>query len=366
VEVWKLSEVSNLVVGKTSQTRKRHAVIDVDVHEAFKSIKDLVPYLEEPWKTLVRNGAFKGFTQPFIYWATGGGNRADAYPEKGGNAGSDFKLLHKQLFDSFEVEYAMLTGYFYPVMLKMQDEFATALASAYNDYQVEHWLARDKRLLGSIHVAPQDPVGAAREIDRMASHSQMIQVMLPIADIAYGEKQYFPIFEAAQRNGMVIALHHTVNVEGSLGMGKYYIERHCLIPQGMMAEVYSLVFSGVFEKFPDLKVVCLEGGFSWLPHVMFRADREYKSLRQEVPWMKRLPSEYISDHIRFATQPVEDMNAKEWMHIMDLIDNDKMLMFATDYPHFDFDNPLRALPAGLPYELKRKILYENAREFYEL
>ena len=347
----------------------RYPVIDVDIHEAFTSIKDLVPYLQEPWKSLIARGAWKGFTQPFVYWATGGGNRADATPPGGGPEGSDYAFMREQLLDAYGIRQAILTGYFYPVMLKdMQVEFASALASAYNDYQIKVWLDKDDRFHGSVHVAPQDPQAAAREIDRVGTHPKMVQVMLPVggASRPYGDPFYFPIFEAAQRHGLAIATHHTVYVEGAFGMGRYYIERHMLIPQGTMAQIISLVCSGVFDRFPDLKLVCLEGGFTWLPHLLWRMDREYKSLRQEVPWIKKRPSEHLVDdgRLKLATQPLEDLNADEWMKVIDLIGSDEVLMFATDYPHFDFDSPVRSLPSGLPEEMKRKILHGNAQSFY--
>ena len=341
--------------------------IDVDVHEAFTSLADLVPHLDEPWRALMRAGHWKGFTQPFVYWATGGGNRADAVPERGGPPGSDPDLLRRQVLDPYDIRHAVLTGYFYPAMMgDMQVEFASALASAYNDYQVQTWLSADPRLLGSVHVAPQAPQLAAREIDRMGPHPQMVQVMLPITTKAYGDPFYFPIFEAAQRHDLRIATHHTVQVEGSLGMGRYYIERHMLIPQGTMSQLTSLVCGGVFDRFPDLRVVCLEGGFTWLPHLLWRMDREYRSLRQEVPWLARVPSRHVLERVRLAIQSVEDLSADEWMKVMDLMGSDELLMFATDYPHFDFDSPLRSLPAGLPREVKRKILWDNAQAFYGL
>ncbi len=342
-------------------------VIDVDVHEAFSSIEALAPYLEEPWRELILRGHWKGFTQPFVYWASGGGNRADARPESGGPPGSDLELMRRQLLDAYDVRAAILTGYFYPVMMgDMQVEFASALAAAYNSYQIEEWLSADPRFLGSVHVAPQDPHAAAREIDRVGSHPQMTQVLLGITTRAYGDPFYFPIFEAAQRNGLRIATHHTVHVEGSLGMGRYYIERHMLIPQGTMSQIISLICSGVFDRFPDLKFVCLEGGFTWLPHLMWRMDREYKSLRQEVPWVTRLPSEHVRERLRLATQPAEDLTRDELLKVVDLIGSEDVLMFATDYPHFDFDSPLRSLPPRLPESLERKIFYENARAFYGL
>lgn len=346
----------------------KHPVIDVDIHEAFKSIKDLVPYLEEPWKSLLDRGNWKGFTQPFIYWAAGGGNRADSKPENG-SPGSDHELMSEQLLDAFDIRKGVLTGYFYPVMLgEMQVEFASALAAAYNDYQIEEWLDRDDRFCGSVHVAPQNPEAAAREIDRVGSHPQMVQVMLPVGGLsrAYGDPFFSAIFEAAQRNDLVIATHHTVFVEGAFGMGRYYIERHMLIPQGSMAQVISLMCNGVFDNYPDLGFIVLEGGFTWLPHLLRRMDREYKSLRQEIPWVKKLPSHHIvrDGRLKLATQPLEDLTADEWMKMIDLIGSEEVLVFATDYPHFDFDSPARALPAGMPEEIKRKILYDNARKLY--
>jgi predicted TIM-barrel fold metal-dependent hydrolase len=342
-------------------------VIDVDVHEAFTSLQALVPYLDEPWREMIARGHWKGFTQPFTYWATGGGNRADAEPEGEGPPGSDYELMKTQLLDAYDVRAAVLTGYFYSVMLgDMQVEFASALASAYNSYQIEEWLSRDSRFRGSVHVAPQAPEAAAREIDRVGSHPQMAQVLLGITTRAYGNPFYFPIFEAAQRNGLKIATHHTVYVEGALGMGRYYVERHMLIPQATMAQIISLVCSGAFDRFPELDFVCLEGGFTWLPHLMWRMDREYKSLRAEIPWVKRLPSEHVRERVRLATQPVEDLSRDEFLKVIDLIGSEDVVMFATDYPHFDFDSPLRSLPPRLPDGLKRKLLYENARCFYGL
>jgi predicted TIM-barrel fold metal-dependent hydrolase len=343
--------------------RRPFPLVDTDIHEAFTSLQDLVPYLQEPWKGLIARGAWKGFAQPFAYWSAGGLSRADAQPEKG-PAGSDYELMRKQLLDLYSISYPILTGYFYPAAMQMQFEFAAALASAYNDWQIEHWLNRDARLRGSIHVASQDPGAAVREIERLAGHPQFIQVMLPIAKRAYGDPMYHPIFEAAQRHHLVVAMHHTVFVEGALGMGRYYIERHMLIPQSFQAELISLVVNGVFDKFPDLHFAFLEGGFSWLPHLMWRFEREYKTLHQEIPWVKRNPADHIRERVKFSTQPTEDRGAQDWLHLIDMMGSDRLLMFASDYPHFDFDSPEEAIPRGLPADLRRRIFYENANELY--
>ncbi len=363
-------EAARGAVGRAEEESAGYPVIDVDVHEAFTSLKDLVPYLEEPWKSLIARGHWNGFATPFISWGAGGGARLDAKPPSGAPSGSDYGLMREQLLDAYDIRGAILTGAFYPAMLgDMQVEAAAAMAAAYNDYQIEEWLSKDDCFYGSIHVAPQNPQAAACEIDRLGSHPQMVQVMLPIggATRAYGDPFYFPIFEAAQRNGLAIATHHTVYAEGVYGMGRYYIERHTLIPQGTMAQIISLMFNGVFDRFPDLRFACLEGGFTWLLHLLWRMDREYKSVRQEVPWVKKLPSHHIirDGRLKLATQPMEDLTAEELTKVIDLIGSEDVLVFSTDYPHFDFDSPVRALPAKLSKGLKRKILYENARALYD-
>ena len=340
-------------------------LVDTDVHESFSGVKDLVPYLPEPYKSWIANGAWRGFSQPFAYTSPGNGNRADVQNADGSASVSDPVMIKRQLLDEYDVSYAVLTGYFYPTGLKMQYGLSSAMAAAYNDMVAEKWLTFDQRFVGSIQVNARDPEAAAREVDRMAAHPQMVQVMLPVVDdIAYGHPYYRPIFEAAERNDLVVAFHHTVFAEGPYGMGLHYIERHALIPLAIMGQVISIILNGVFDAFPKLRFIILEGGFSWLPHVMWRMDREYRQGRVEVPWIKKLPSQHARERLRLATQPTEDLTTDQLLKVIDLIGTDDLLVFATDYPHFDFDDPNAAIPRTLPDGLREKILWKNAAELY--
>ena len=89
-------------------------------------------------------------------------------------------------------------------------------------------------------------------------------------------------------------------------------------------------------------------------------------LRSETPWVTRPPSEYVFEHCRFTTQPMEQPEPKSrLLTIFEWARAERTLLFASDYPHFDFDSPEQALPP-LPNDLRRRIYSENAREFFNL
>jgi predicted TIM-barrel fold metal-dependent hydrolase len=347
------------------QPEKKFHIIDTDVHERA-DLPALLPYLDPMWHKYITD--FNWMPErilPYGQFAAGGLDRADAKLPDGRPAGSDYPLLRKQLLDEYDVDYAILTGWLDASALNQGwPEFKTALMTAYNDWQLDEWLSKDERLMGSVHVNCHDPAGAAREIDRIGCHPRMAQAILYIGDKAWGDPFYWPIFEAAVRNNLPLGIHHSENSPTALGYHRYYVEWHTLVPQVFMSELVSLIFNGVFDRFPELKVIMIEGGFTWVPHLMSRADQQYKQLRSEVPWVKRKPSQIIRDQVRFATQPAEEMTLDRFMQIVEWMESDELLCFSTDYPHWDFDSPYEALPLGIPVELQRKIFAENALAIY--
>ncbi len=150
------------------------------------------------------------------------------------------------------------------------------------------------------------------------------------------------------------------------GTPTYYVEWHTGLTQIFHANVTSLVCQGVFERFPRLKVVVTEGGFAWLADVLWRLDKNVRGLRDELPWMRRLPSEYIFEHVRFTSQPFVEPRRREHLHaICDIVRAEQTLMFSSDYPHWDFDDPIAAF-ARVPEDLKRRIFFQNAAGLYGL
>jgi uncharacterized protein len=99
-----------------------------------------------------------------------------------------------------------------------------------------------------------------------------------------------------------------------------------------------------------------------VPSILWRLDEDYRALRKETPWLKRLPSEYAHDHIRISTQPLEQPRspAALWPALEDIGAQD-MLMFASDYPHWDFEDPKRL---RIPASWRDRVLDSNARHTY--
>ena len=351
-------------------------MIDCDVHQNFDSLSDLLPWLDPAFRDYLTIGGYTGFTLPNYPWVHPSGfMMGDAVPPDGGVPGSDYQTLREQLLDRFDVEYAVLTGEdILNVSCMAHPQLAAAIASAYNRWLVDEWLPRDERLLGSLVVATQDAERAAEEIRAFAHHPRVVQVLLPCgARSGYGDPQYAPILDAAVETGLAVAMH--VGAEGlatnppptATGYPFYYAEWHTLLPEAAMAHLVSLVCHGVFERLPELRVVVIEAGVAWLPAVLWRLDSNWKALRTEVPWVRRLPSEQVREHVRFTTQPLEQPKRKSDLHaVLGAIDGiENLLMFATDYPHWDFDAPRQAL-GRLPEAWRERIASENARALYRL
>ena len=351
-------------------------MIDCDVHQNFNSLHDLVPWLDPQYRDFVEQGGFSGLELPNYPWVHPAGfTMNEAAPATGGIAGSDYDTLREQLLDAQGVEYAILTGEsILNVSCLPHPQLAAALATAYNRWLTEEWLARDERLRGSLVVAAQDAPRAAEEIRAFGEHPGIVQVLLPCGALtSYGDARYDPIFAAAAELGLPVAMH--VGGEG-LGMNPpptptgfpaYYVEWHTLLPATAQSHVVSLVCRGTFARHPGLRIVFIEAGVTWLPSLLWRLDANWKALRSEVPWVRELPSETVRERVCFTTQPMEEpTDPRRLVPALEMIDGiERMLMYASDYPHWDFD-PAPLIRNRLPREWREAVMSENARALYRL
>ncbi|MFN8488442.1 MAG: amidohydrolase family protein [Caldilineaceae bacterium] len=353
-----------------ARQREKLAVIDCDIHNAMPNDATLYKYLSSRWRRHHELIGGRGAVGSYYPRAMKNAARHDSWPPSGLPPGGDLPFMQQQLLDAWDMDYGILNC-LYGVGGELNLDFGAALAQAVNDWQIAEWLEPEPRLRASIIVPYEDGELTAKEIDRVADHPGYVQIMLVARTQApLGHRKYWKMYEAAVRHDLPIGIHFGGAGGGPItgcGMPSHYIEDHGGMPQAFYAQVISMVTSGIFELFPTLKIVLIEGGFAWLPSLMWRLDQSWKRLKEEAPLLKRLPSAYIRDHFWISTQPMEEPAQRH--HFLQLLDqmnmNDK-LMFATDYPHWDFDAPDRAFPVELPLPLKRDILAENARRLYKL
>jgi len=360
------------------RARRRLSVIDTDVHHGYRDKSDLYPYLPQVYRERLADFGYGGGGGGYANNGGLRGRRADAYdPDDPGDDGTralNVDKVRSQLLDEARIDLAILTGGQLYVASALNDiDYASALCRAFNDFTIEHWLTADHRFRVAIAICTQDPAGAAQEIDRVGSHPSVVGVMMPCgAPRPYGQRFYHPIYEACVRHNLTVALHF--NAEGvginppptAAGFPSYYIEIRQARPSFYQAHLASFIFEGVFEKFSTLKVAMLEGGFGWVPAYRWKMDGDWKSLRHQTPWVKRLPSEYMREHVRFSSQPIDEPDTPEALaELISWMDGDRTLMFASDYPHWDWDDPAQSFTT-LPDELRQRIFVENARETFSL
>lgn len=356
-------------------------VIDSDVHPNFEAgIRDLIPYMTDTWRQRMGFGqegwetsfAASAFHLPlnYLHVNTAGAFRKDAAFD-GKPPASDARHTARDLFDRHDIARGLLiAGQMFGIGAMPQAEVAATLASAYNEWMDERWLQVDDRFRGALIIAPQDPELAVAEIDRMAGREAIAAIFMPLHEILWGEKHYHPIFDAAQRHELPVVTHPSgtesifARAPKMAGTPTFYIEWHAGLAQIHYSNVLSMLCHGTFERFPGLKVVIAEGGFTWLAELMWKMDRDWQSLRDEVPWIKRPPSEYIRDHVWCTTQPFVEPHKKEHVgQVLDMVCAEDNLIFSSDYPHWDFDDPQRALSAIDP-ALRRRIMVEAPLEVY--
>ncbi len=153
----------------------------------------------------------------------------------------------------------------------------------------------------------------------------------------------------------------------SLRNGRSQIEAGESKSQCGQSDAYTnWVLHGMGERFPNLNVVWIESGIAWVPFMMQRLDNEYLMRSSEAPGLKKLPSDYIRD-MYFTSQPMERHDMKLLRSTLEAINAETQLLYASDWPHWDFDLPSTIL--DLPFlddEAKRNILGRNAERIYKL
>jgi len=358
------------------ETTPKLAIADCDVHPRPRGSgiggvsKALYPYLPKYWREHVATFGLT-YRQP---WEKGSAYpkgqplacRRDAWPD-GDAPGSDLAFMAAQHLDPNNVALGILN----PLTSgqgAQNPDLSAAVTHATNEWQVAEWTSRDKRLRASVVIPFEDAAASVREIELRTGDPNFAQVLfLSRTADPLGHRRYWPIYEAAAAAGLPVGVH-AFGYGGwpitAGGWGSFYIEEMVGHAQAQQALLVSMIFEGVFERIPTLKVVLIEAGLAWAASLAWRMDRQWAKLRGEVPQVKRPPSEYMRTNVWFTTQPIEEPEPRAQLaETIEWIGWDRVL-FATDYPHWDFDDPAHALPVRMTETQRRAVFLENAKAVY--
>lgn len=346
------------------------ADIDVHVHELPQ---ELANFCEMPWKRSLL--AIKDIPERYLDipgLSPGGQGYDPVFP-----GGQPIRMVKSVAKMRKELSYLgidlaiLFPDHLLTLALYTNPDYAMAVSRAYNRWIADKWLGKGKGLYGAICTAPQDPVASAEEIKQVGKNKDFACIYLPTAGVypLYGDRKYDPVFAVAERMDLPVVLHSVGTVHPvfpfQLEQFPNEFSRHGIAhPFSMASNVVHIVANGVPAKFPKLKICFAEGAIAWVPWVMMRLDKEYVEHRKEVPFLKERPSRYIRK-FRFGTQPIEEPEkGSDYRKLLDLIGDDTCVMFSSDWPHHDFDHPRKIMGFPLSEESKRKIMGENALEFF--
>jgi predicted TIM-barrel fold metal-dependent hydrolase len=252
------------------------------------------------------------------------------------------------------------------------NDLEIAVSNAFIDYMLDKFLGKYPEILTCVYVPANSPEKSTELIDRVGSEKGIVGIIMsptrpgPLA----GDESWNPVYEAAQRRGLPICFHaeaYAYPLVDRFNREKYLPIHALSFPIPIITQLTSIVVDGVLERFPGLKFVFIEGGVTWIPWIMYRLDSEYLMRRNEAPLLTKLPSEYIRNFY-FTSQPLErPQNRRDLEWIFRAFNAETQLMYASDYPHWDFDSP--SVIYDLPFlskESKEKILGENARKLFKI
>jgi hypothetical protein len=342
--------------------------VDCDLHPAIPDVAALLPYLPDYWRDQIVDRHIDRY--PFTLTSYPPNSPLSARPDWRPASGppGDLDAIRRQALEPFGSRFA-ICNVLHGAIALFNEDMAAAFCAAVNGWTARELLDREPRLRASILVPAHNPQAATAEIERVAPDRRFVQVLLPaMGDMLLGRRMYWPIHAAAERHGLAVGIHAGSTYRHApmaSGWPAHRVEDYVAQSAAFESQLLSFLAEGVFQKFPALRLVLIESGFTWLPNLLWRTSKSWRGMRPEVPWIDRPPAETIREHVRVTLQPVDapQGDGTTLRKTLEHIGSDRMLLFSTDYPHWHFDGD-DVLPNGLPDHAVRRILIDNPLETY--
>jgi predicted TIM-barrel fold metal-dependent hydrolase len=278
--------------------------------------------------------------------------------------------LSRKAMDCMALDYQV----FFPSALLFlgmhpQREIEAELATAYNRWIVEHVLPHEPRMKAMLYLPFNTPEAAEATVKRFLGAPGVVGFL--VTSTRYQPvhaNEYMRLYAMLEEAGMPIGFHahHNWHNEYTRHLNRFLSMHAISFVLSNMVHLTNWVINGLPVRFPKLKVLWIESGLAWLPFLMQRLDHEYLMRVSEAPLLKRLPSEYIGE-MYYTMQPMEATNLKLLEGTFEAIRADTQLLYASDWPHWDFDVPAKVF--DLPFldeRARRNILGLNASRVFNL
>lgn len=255
-------------------------------------------------------------------------------------------------------------------------KLADAYCRAYNRWCHDFVGDFPNRIYPMAHIALHDPELALAELRRVMKlgFKGVFLAPEPVNGRSPADPVFDPIWHEMEEAGMPLCLHVIVRfnriVENQARFHSLLLEPSRTFGFGMGATfqiipaMASLIMTGFFDRFPRLKLLCVEAGAGWAPYIAHRLDEKYEMFGYAEK-TKLEPSAYMKRNVWYVVEPRERTIAS----MMDEI-GETQFIWGSDYPHIDSSaqaiDQIKASTAGLSEERRRLVLGENARRLYQL
>ncbi len=357
-------------------------IVDVDSHHyESESMRDIIEFIEDPVLRQLAQSSNQ-VNQRGSMFALGRvgyqdiGGRVTRYPLRkleetpADGIHRDVHLTHKWM-DAMGVDYTcMFPTPMLALAMHPQPEVEQNLARAYNSWLVEKVLPGSPRMSSMLYLPFNDHQAAYKMVQDFGDKPGVLGFMVTsVRHKPVHDNDYMKIYGLVEEMGLPLGFHSGFNWDDPMfRTANRFIAVHALgFTWYNVIHCTNWVVNGLPERFPNLNVVWIESGVTWIPWLMTRLDNEYRMRSSECPSLKMLPSEYMKQ-MYYTTQPIEVPDDDEYMEaVFKCIDAENTLMYASDYPHWDMDLPstIWDLPF-LSEKAKRKILGENARDAFNM
>ena len=274
--------------------------IDCDVHLGVDRHEDLFPYMSASWQRHFQRDEF-----------------LDAVRLSSDHVRVTERFDHGKSVANGPADHPPTVGLVIPHQALTVNGWADQVAAlpylgAINSYALEHWTSPTRYV--ALVISSHDLAWSAKEIRRSIFLPQLAAVALPLTSTMLGNQMWDPVYEAAVDANLPVIVHFS-GVEGwyrsapSLSGGVHHsnFSRRSLMPHLAESNITSLCFEGAFARFPDLRVIFLGFGFSWLPSLAWRIDREWRTFRPDMPWVTVPPSTWITRNMWFGSYPLGEL-----------------------------------------------------------